>query len=190
METVGTKFERHLVEQCAPTLAGIKVGNLFHCTLEPNDSINDVIYNWNNSFLSKGVQIRLIKETETGALVYVFRSTLLLNVLTRQDVIRFLNDCGFCDRLNLEDYIETLRSHICDSSCFPHEIGIFLGYPLRDVQGFIENKGKDFSLCGFWKVYTEPQRAEKLFAQYRKCFCIYKTLFENGRSILQLTVTA
>ncbi|MDF3006013.1 MAG: hypothetical protein K0S22_2485 [Oscillospiraceae bacterium] len=190
METVGTKFERHLIEQCAPTLAAIKVGNLFHCTLGPGDCIDDIIYNWNNCFLSKEVQICLIKETKTGALVYVFRPTMLSNLLARRDVIKFLKDCGFSCCHNLEDYIEMLSRHICDSSCFPHEIGIFLGYPLRDVQGFIENKGKDFCLCSFWKVYTEPQHAQKLFAQYRKCFCVYKTLFENGRSILQLTVAA
>ncbi|MFV0497438.1 MAG: DUF3793 family protein [Candidatus Fimivivens sp.] len=185
-----TKFERHLVEQCAPTLAGIKVGNLFHCTLDAGECINEAIYNWNNHFLNKGVQIRLIKETDVGAIVYVFRPTLLSALLARQDVFCFLEDCGFSGCHTLESYIERLRNHICSSTCFPHEIGIFLGYPLTDVQGFIKNKGKDFSLCGFWKVYTEPQRAEKLFAQYRKCFCVYKTLFENGRSILQMTVAA
>lgn len=190
METVGTKFERHLVEQCAPTLAGIKVGNLFHCTRVPGDSICDAIRHWNSRFLSKGVQIRLIKETGVGALVYVFRPAMLSDLLARQDVAHFLEGCGFSGCQDLQGYIERLRSHICDAACFPHEIGIFLGYPLHDVQGFIENKGKGFSLCGFWKVYTEPQRAEKLFAQYRKCFCIYKALFENGRSILQLTVAA
>lgn len=152
METVGTKFERHLIEQCAPTLAGIKVGNLFHCTLETGDCINDVIYNWNNCFLSKGVQICLIKETETGALVYVFRPTMLSSLLARRDVIKFLKDCGFSCCHNLEGNIQTLRRHICDSSCFPQEIGIFLGYPLRDVQGFIENKGKVQRIPPMWIV--------------------------------------
>lgn len=184
-----TKFERHLIEQCAPTLAGIKVGNLFHFT-KPGGQINKVIRNWNNRFLSKGVQIRLIKKTAAGALVYVFRPAMLSKLLERWDIVEFLESCGFADCQNLDDYISRLRSHICDENCFPHEIGVFLGYPLHDVQGFIENKGKDFRLCGFWKVYSEPQRAEKLFTQYRKCFGIYKTLFENGRSILQLTVAA
>lgn len=187
---MATKFERHLIEQCAPTLAGIKVGNLFHCVLEPSDTISAVICDWNARLFSKGVEIRLIKETAVGVLVYVFRPAMLSKLLNRNDVIRFLEDCDFLGCHTLDDYIARLRSHICGANCFPHEIGIFLGYPLHDVRGFIQNKGRDFRLCGFWKVYSEPQSAEKLFAQYRKCFGIYKKLFENGCSILQLTVAA
>ncbi len=187
---MATKFERHLVEQCAPTLAGIKVGNLFCCKIGAQEDIRVIIADWNNRFLAKGVQVRLIRETAAGALVYVFRPAMLSRLLACGEVDRFLEDCGFSGCQTLEHYIDRLGSHICEAGHFPHEIGIFLGYPLQDVQGFIKNKGKHFSLCGFWKVYSEPQRAERLFAQYRKCFGVYKALFENGRGILQLTVAA
>ncbi len=187
---MATKFERHLIEQCAPTLAGIKVGNLFHCVLGPDDVLSAIIRDWNDRFLNKGIEIRLIKKTATGALVYVFRPAMLSKLLSRNDVARFLEGCGFTGCHTLNDYIQRMRSHIRGTTGFPHEIGVFLGYPLHDVQGFITNKGRDFRFCGFWKVYSEPQRAEKLFAQYRKCYGVYKTLFENGRSILQLTVAA
>lgn len=187
---MATDFERHLVEHCAPTLAGIKVGNLFCRKTAQGEDIREVIASWNNRLLGKGVQVRLIKETPTGALVYVFRPALLSKLLACDDVARFLDGYGFSNCRSLESYIEQLGSHIGSADCFPHEIGIFLGYPLQDVQGFIQNRGRHFSLCGFWKVYSEPQRAERLFAQYRKCFGVYKTLFENGRGILQLTVAA
>ena len=45
---------------------------------------------------------------------------------------------------------------------FPHEIGLFLGYPPEDVQGFLENR-----LCkcvGCWKVYGDEQAAQNGFA--------------------------
>ena len=187
---MATDFERHLVDHCAPTLAGIKVGNLFCCKTAPGEDIRAVIAGWNHLFLGKGVQVRLIRESPSCALVYVFRPALLSKLLARGDVARFLEGYGFSDCQGLESYIERLGSHIGSADCFPHEIGIFLGYPLQDVQGFIQNRGRHFSLCGFWKVYSEPQRAERLFKQYRKCFGVYKTLFENGRGILQLTVAA
>ena len=38
---------------------------------------------------------------------------------------------------------------------FPHEIGIFLGYPLADVAGFIRNKGRNCKCIGTWKVYGD-----------------------------------
>jgi len=51
---------------------------------------------------------------------------------------------------------------------FPHEMGVLLGYPPEDVEGFIIYEGKN-SLCeGYWKVYAEPQKKLRLFAQYDK----------------------
>jgi hypothetical protein len=187
---VKNKFEQHLVELCAPTLAGIKVGSLFNYTSENNEDIHDIIHSWNNRLTYKGVQICLVKENEGGGLIYVFRPALLSEILLDQDVNSFLNSCGFAECYNPDTYLGRLRCHFCEESCFPHEIGVFLGYPLHDVQGFIENKGKDYALCGFWKVYSDQQRAENLFAQYRRCIATYKEMFEKGSSVLQLTIAA
>lgn len=70
--------------------------------------------------------------------------------------------------------------------CFPHEIGIFLDYPLQDVKGFIENKGKNSKYNGLWKVYGDKDASMKLFEKYRKCISVYSELWRSGRrSIFQ-----
>ena len=73
---------------------------------------------------------------------------------------------------------------------FPHEIGIFLDYPLGDVIGFIENAGRNFKCSGCWKVYCNECEAVKLFAKYKKCRDVYVRLWQQGRSVMQLTVAA
>ena len=73
---------------------------------------------------------------------------------------------------------------------FPHEIGLFLDYPLGDVVGFIENEGRNFKLAGFWKVYGDSRAASKLFAKFKKCKDVYSRLWSEGRTVLQLTVAA
>jgi hypothetical protein len=50
----------------------------------------------------------------------------------------------------------------------PHEVGIFLGYPLADVDAFIQNKGRNYLLNGYWKVYSDVPGAEKLFHSYNQ----------------------
>jgi hypothetical protein len=50
---------------------------------------------------------------------------------------------------------------------FPHEIGIFLGYPLADVISFMSDVPQKNIACGYWKVYHRPERAERIFAQIR-----------------------
>ena len=43
---------------------------------------------------------------------------------------------------------------------FPHEIGIFLGYPPADVDGFMHRK-EDCRISGLWKVYDDIREAEQ-----------------------------
>ncbi len=71
---------------------------------------------------------------------------------------------------------------------FPHEIGLFLGYPPEDVQGFIENRADGCKYAGCWKVYGDADAARKIFAKYKKCTDIYCMQFARGMSIERLTV--
>ena len=45
-------------------------------------------------------------------------------------------------------------------------MGVFLGYPLHDVKGFIEHGGDDFELSGYWKVYSDKKHAQELFERF------------------------
>ena len=65
---------------------------------------------------------------------------------------------------------------------FPHEIGIFLDYPLCDVRGFIENKAQNFKLVGTWKVYGDPEEAQLRFRRFRSCTDCYLRQARCGRT--------
>ncbi len=58
------------------------------------------------------------------------------------------------------------RSYKQDGSSFPHEMGVFLGYPLGDVKGFVENSGQNFKQSGYWKVYDDVAYANRIFELY------------------------
>ena len=66
----------------------------------------------------------------------------------------------------------------------------FLGYPLPDVVGFIENEGRNFTCCGCWKAYGDPAAARQHFAQLNKCTAVYLRLFHSGTPIQRLAVAA
>ena len=51
---------------------------------------------------------------------------------------------------------------------FPHELGLFLGYPVEDVEGFIRHNGKNYLYSGYWKVYKDAETKIKLFKNYEK----------------------
>lgn len=83
-----------------------------------------------------------------------------------------------------------LSRRLCCEADFPHEIGVFLGYPLYDVVGFIENAGRNFTCCGCWKAYGDPSAAQRHFAQLNKCTTVYLRLFRSGTPIQRLAVAA
>ena len=64
------------------------------------------------------------------------------------------------------------------------------GYPLGDVEGFIANRGQNFTCCGCWKSYGDPDAARRHFAQLDKCTAVYLRLFHSGTPVLKLTVAA
>lgn len=87
--------------------------------------------------------------------------------------------------------IEKLKQRVAESSCFPHDIGIFGGYPLEDVSGFIQNGGENCESCGEWKVYCNKEDKDRLFQKFQKfqkCREVYMRVFCEGRTISKMTV--
>ncbi len=72
---------------------------------------------------------------------------------------------------------------------FPHEIGLFLGYPPEDVYGFIHAR-LGAKCCGCWKVYGDVDAARRTFAKYRKCTKVYLRCRAEGRGMGRLAVSA
>ena len=84
--------------------------------------------------------------------------------------------------------LERLRSRLAQREDFPHEIGLFLGYPLGDVIGFVKNAGQNCKCVGCWKVYGNEQAARNILEKYEMCSKLYFRQWQQGKSIEQFTV--
>lgn len=89
---------------------------------------------------------------------------------------------------NPERCIVCLAQRLRECEVFPHEIGLFLGYPPEDVKGFIENKAQNYKIVGTWKVYGDEREAEKRFNRFRKCTADYCMRMEKGSTLDKLAV--
>lgn len=138
---------------------------------------------------SSGIRFFVLKEDEKSALVYVYRAGALGKILEDARVRSFLKKCGYTD-FSTEAVLKKLKERFSHGGDFPHEIGIFLGYPLGDVIGFIQNSGKNCKCTGCWKVYCDECSAKKTFDKFKKCTEVYTRLWSQGRTVLQLTVAA
>ena len=183
-------LEKYLVKNCSPTLASIKTANLFSINYLGEENLKKQIEEWNDKLSSKGVSLILLRNRNNIALVYVCRKSRLREDLSKAGVAEFLKGYGYTS-IDVDYAIERLSSRLSTQDEFPHEIGIFLSYPLGDVIGFIENAGKNSKCTGCWKVYCNECEAVKTFAKFKKCREVYSRLWSEGsKSVWQLTVAA
>ena len=179
--------EKTLIQHCAPTLAGLKTGNLFTCVFAGERDMKECLRHFNRRLCKKGLRLLPIRYRDGRALIYVYRPSHLARDLEVPDAKEILRSCGYACEHPLH-CVTKLVARIKESEEFPHEIGLFLGYPPEDVYGFIENRPNSCKCVGTWKVDGDEHRARKLFAKYKKCTGVYTQRWENGSPIEKLTV--
>ena len=182
-------LEQYLITYCSPTLASLKTASLFTLSFSSEEDLEEQLAQWNEKLGGTGVSLRLLRRREETVLVYVCRKAKLQEDLRRPGVSRLLANYGY-ERTDVDYALQKLAERLDHEAHFPHEIGIFLGYPLGDVIGFIQNAGKNSKCTGCWKVYCNECEAVKLFARFRRCKDTYLRLWNQGRTVWQLTVAA
>lgn len=175
--------EELIVRHCAPTLANLKTGSLFVCPITDRPSFFSSLRSLNELLVPKGLRALPLRIREYSALVYLYRPSRLKKDLEDPAAIKILQDHGYsCYGKCLPKLIERVRT----SEEFPHEIGLFLGYPPEDVQGFLDHRPCKCSGC--WKVYGDENKAKKTFDLYKKCERVYCQQLARGIDIKRLTV--
>ena len=175
--------EELIVRHCAPTLANLKTGSLFVCPIADRPSFFSSLRSLNELLVPKGLRALPLRIREYSALVYLYRPSRLKKDLEDPAAIKILQDHGYsCYGKCLPKLMERIRA----SEEFPHEIGLFLGYPPEDVQGFLDHR--PCKCCGCWKVYGDENKAKKTFDLYKKCERVYCQQLARGIDIKRLTV--
>lgn len=182
-------LEQKLIEYAAPTLAGIKSANLMNYSFRSEALTQQELREVNQKLNLRGVFVEALLWREASALIYVYRKSHLQKELLKEGVYELLFPYGY-KTIEIEDCLLHLKERLWQYDCFPHEIGVFLGYPLEDVTGFIKNGGRNCKCCGLWKVYCNEWEKKQQFEKLKKCSAIYLRAFEAGRSITQMTICA
>jgi len=180
-------LERALVEHGSPTLARLKLGSLMNVFHEGAAGLRDEMRRLNRMLAPKGLVLTALRISEKRALLYLFRCEHLKRKLSCPLVRGFLSGYGY-EKFNVAGAIDTLRQRISQEGDFPHEIGVFLDYPLSDIQDFIRNGGQNCRMCGVWKVYSNEDDAQRTFSRFQKCKDVYTRKFREGCPLAQLTV--
>ena len=171
-------LEQVLIRHCAPTLAGIKVANLFFYK-GGLDELEDA----RRILEKRGISLYILRQCK-GTLIYVYRKRWLEEILSKTEHQDFLKAYGHGE-FSVEALLASFEKKLLEKT-FPHEIGLLLGYPLEDVRGFMESGGGSSCCEGYWKVYGDQEKAMDVFARYKRCTATYVQHYQQGSSLAKL----
>lgn len=186
-------LEKLIAAHCSPALAGIKPANLAACrksdfAAEGSD-IHKEISQLEDKLKSKNIRIDIVCECDRRVLVMVYRKDVLDNHLKNNLNKAFLAQYGYAGAAQTDEYIEILKTRIRDDD-FPHEIGVFLGYPLHDIYCFINHRDQGCLMTGEWKVYHNIDEAKRLFDRFKKCKTAVTQKLSEGKTLAQIFCAA
>ena len=139
--------EEDIIRYCAPTLAGMKAGSLFACSYPCKALLRKEVRSLNRRLGGKGLRVLPLSYKKNRALLYFFRPDMLKQSLRNSLACRLLEQRGYpCG--NPDSCIIRLMKQLRTAPEFPHEIGLFLGYPPEDVKGFIEQRALNCKCTG------------------------------------------
>ncbi len=173
------QLEKLLANHCAPVLCRRKTANLVAAPRELEIHLPEAL---------KGSGLSWIRlcGCRKYCHLFIYDRERLADYLGRKEHRSFLEAYGYEDgRLPemLELLAERYERYQKQGGVFPHEIGLFLEYPLGDIEGFIAHGGKDALACGYWKVYENVERAAEVFRLYDRLRAALTAMVAAGRGL-------
>jgi hypothetical protein len=153
-------IRRIIVRHLSPVLLGFKPGALF--TVPAKTGCASLA-----GLLPQRLGLTVLRYGN-GALVFVFDGERLKKTLASKTAGNLLAGLGYPVGGPVLSLVAHLKKQFALRE-FPHEVGLFLGYPAGDVLGFVEHRGRNYKLCGYWKVYGDVEQAKVCFRQYDMC---------------------
>ena len=158
-----SETEFSLGRNCGVTFAGIKPASMVSVKKSEAKDLERIA----DCVKKRGFSFRAVKDNGERLVIVVYHEKSLYKLLFSAQTKEFLKSFGY-DYSSVDGAFKTLSERMKNDD-FPHEVGVFLGYPLSDVRGFINDPEKGLKLSGYWKVYSNEKAAAEKFRIYRQC---------------------
>jgi hypothetical protein len=157
------KLELFIRWAAGPVIAGIKSASLIRI---PHPGLDRAWKIWGAGVcVSMGIEALPLRESPLGTLALLFRRRRLMRKTMTGVSARYLGSLNYPVASGLDPCLSCLKGRFEQPGRFPHEVGVFLGYPLEDVIAFSSGKPSPYACHGYWKVYHRPERAQRAFAR-------------------------
>lgn len=168
----------HLMLECSETLTGIKPANLVSIVNRIRPCGRNLYQVWQAekdelAGIITQLRFKVLQTTERAVLVFCYNPTQLERHLSHSGIRVLLEKAGYNAALPSGELLEELARRVAASDQFPHEIGLFIGYPAKDVAAFMGLVKLPFTCQGPWKIFGNPE----------KSLCLART-FQQSRQVM------
>lgn len=161
-------FDETIIHCGAPALCGIKPASLFSLDSDLYSHEKPRLLKWQKDLSRKNRFFVSLKKENNRVLMFIFDKNLLEKVINSKENSFYLKTKGYLPELGFDCVLAELLYRLSFNQKFPHEIGLFLGYPLQDVIGFEKNSSA-YKYSGLWKVYGNQKEAKLKMKLYKSC---------------------
>ncbi len=176
-------FEHTVLHCTAPSLCGIKPASLLSVNQETLFNQYAKILEWSSELKNQNIFIKIIRRSKSLYLIFIYDKSLLEKTIFSIQTQKYLIQKNYDLSLGFDAVLGELLYRLSSVQEFPHEIGIFLGYPLEDVLGFEVNSGCNCKYCGFWSVYGNVEDAKIKMKEFKECSKKCCSLLDKGEEI-------
>lgn len=174
--------------QTAEIMSEVKPANLINIMDRTLDCGRNMLKLWHRhgrTMLNQS-NVRALKlvERDNRHLMLLYRPEKLFPILQQPEVTTTLESIGY----PVSD-CETILNHLqkrMQQQDFPHEIGFFIGYPVKDVLGYMGLSPLPLVGQGPWKMYGELESSKSLAQAHFNARQKIQACLKNEKSPLQL----
>lgn len=153
-----------IIRNAAPTIRKHKTSSLINFS-NSNRNLNNIWEKYKHEVKAKlDVEYFELKKDASNTFVLFYNSEKIKLSIRDNKNMEFLKRFGYNEHMDTSQCLELLGERF-QYKC-PHEIGIFLGYPIEDVASFVDCPNTKCKIVGYWKVYHDIENAEIIFKKY------------------------
>ena len=175
---IDSSYIKWILELLGPVILGSKPSEILNISQKDHDKeykIKEV-----KSFFKNCSKLKYeIIYKKSGEIKILFiNKEVLKKTLENKKCINFLKFIGYTNKYDIQNYINHLIGKLKEDE-FPHEIGIFLGYPLKDVVGFMGYGNYELQKTKYWKVYGNTEISDRIYNSFLEDRKKMRSMLEN-----------
>ncbi len=177
-DNIGNEFMNRIISILGPVLLGAKPAELISLPKYDNQLANKLEDIEKYIGKSRIIYYRMFEYKNTSIKVLFYNPKALNDHLEDKRNFKFLTAMGYPKEYCLYGYLQSLINKI-EQGYIPDEIGIFLGYPLKDVIGFMGHPSLKLTKIDSWRVYGDPEISDKKLKEIYNAKCKIKSLLNQ-----------